>query len=107
MWLACFVCAGIAIRAGAGCQGDKCIFQGNHLIGSSIVGCAASGQTAAIAFYFTTKPMPAWDSNQVGFVASRGHVGCMRTSVVVHWEGVLEICTFCPSVLNNFLIAAV
>ncbi|EFN58054.1 hypothetical protein CHLNCDRAFT_142306 [Chlorella variabilis] len=55
---------GIAYRAGEGCGGDACIFQGNQVLGSAITGCAASGQTAAMAFFFSAKPMPAWDSNQ-------------------------------------------
>lgn len=62
--LGAWCCAGIAYRAGEGCGGDACIFQGNQVLGSAITGCAASGQTAAMAFFFSAKPMPAWDSNQ-------------------------------------------
>jgi hypothetical protein len=41
--------------------------QGNQVVGSSVMGCAASGQTAAIGFFFSGgSNMPAWDSNQVG-----------------------------------------
>jgi hypothetical protein len=67
----------VAVRAADGCGGDKCIIQGNQVLGSSVSGCASSGQSATVGFYYPTKPMPAWDSNQVcvgggGGVCGRG-----------------------------------
>lgn len=58
-------CAGIAIRAGAGCAAEACVLQGNLIRGRAIGGCgAAAGLTAAIG-WFGGSPAPAWDANQV------------------------------------------
>ena len=77
--------AGVAYRARTGCVNAECVYQGNQVVGNAINGCAASGATAAMGFY-SAKPIPARDSNQVrhralqcagggvGWVGRRGKV---------------------------------
>lgn len=60
---------GVAIRAANNCQTDKCIYQGNQILGNAINGCAGSGTTGAVGFFYGSKPSPAWDANQFNFGA--------------------------------------
>ena len=69
--------AGIAYRARTGCVNAECVYQGNQVVGNAINGCAASGATAGMGFY-SARPIPAWDSNQVRACAWPLRCGAVR-----------------------------
>lgn len=53
-----------------------------QILGNAINGCAGSGTTGAVGFFYGSKPSPAWDANQVG--AGEGQALCWKRKA--GWE---------------------